>query len=192
MSPSGTFSGRWHEIFFQVLLGFQMKIWGEKKKKNLPNCLYTSENPIPEHYFTGNSCQEHGLNFMFICKALALTACLSHLQAYLSSFSPTVRHLVLLLKSLLITCSTPVYMYSTFRINLNHHKKQIYKPECKVYIQFLLSVILQCLIKVLFSLVTHDNKSPFLSVIMSYIHNTAKYICVHFFLALADNLINFL
>ena len=33
MSPSGTFSGRWHEIFFQVLLGFQMKIWGEKKKK---------------------------------------------------------------------------------------------------------------------------------------------------------------
>jgi len=37
-----------------------------------------------------------------------MTACLSHLQAYLSSFCPTVRHLVLLLKSHLITCSTPV------------------------------------------------------------------------------------
>lgn len=58
MSPNGTFSWRWYEIFFQVLVGFQMKIWGEKKKKikNLPNFLYTSENPIDEDCFPGNSC----------------------------------------------------------------------------------------------------------------------------------------
>ena len=33
MSPKGTFSWRWHEIIFQVLPGFQMKILGEGKKK---------------------------------------------------------------------------------------------------------------------------------------------------------------
>ena len=40
------------------------------------------------------------------------------------------------------------------------------------------------------SKVTHDNKSSILSVIMSHIHNTVKYICMQFFLALSDNLTN--
>ena len=44
----------------------------------------------------------------------------------------------------------------------------------------------------IFFKVTHNNKSPILTVIKAYIYNAAKYICVHFFLALADNLINFL
>ena len=56
--------------------------------------------------------------------------------------------------------------------------------------QFLLSIILQWLIKEPFSKVTHDNKSSILSVIMSHIHNTVKYICMQFFLALSDNLTN--
>ena len=117
MSPKGTFSWRWHEIIFQVLPGFQMKILGEGKKKkskltNIPNSLSTSENPIVEDYFPGNSSQKHCLNCMFICKTPATTACLSHLQVYVSSFSPAVKNLVPLLKSHLITCSTPIYMYS--------------------------------------------------------------------------------
>lgn len=104
MSPNGTFSWRWYEIFFQVLMGFQMKIWGEKKKnqKSPKLSLYKWKS-----HWWGLFSREQLLralsNCMFICKTLASMACFTHLQAYLSSFSPAVRNLVLLLKSHLIT-----------------------------------------------------------------------------------------
>ena len=142
MSPSGTFSWRWHEIFFRFSQAFKWRSWEREKKKpkltNLPNSLSTRENPIVEDYFPGNSYQEHGLNCMFICKAPASTACLSHLQAYLSSFSSAVKNLAPLLTSHLITCSTPIYMYSLSELTwttvrnrfINQNTKFIFSSFC--------------------------------------------------------------
>lgn len=129
--------------FFRFSQAFKWRSWEREKKKkkqltNLPNSLSTRENPIVEGYFPGNSYQEHGLNCMFIYKAPASTACLSHLQAYLSSFPSAVKNLAPIFKSHLITCSTPIYMYILSELTwttvrnrfLNQNEKFIFSSFC--------------------------------------------------------------
>lgn len=126
-------SWRWHEIFLQVLPGCGMKILGEEKNlTNLPNFSLQGKIPLLRTIFQGTATREHGLNCMFICKAPASTACLSHLQAYLSSFLQQWKTWPHYLKSHLITCSTPIYMYILpFKTNLTTVRNRFLNQNAK-------------------------------------------------------------